>query len=140
VAGQLAVPRILWVALFISTLLYLVVIELTILEGEPSWQGLFLPLALAGVVTAGASLVAPRILLRQRTTKSTEEYSSTQVAGAYLISLILAMALAEAVAILGLILGILGAPVTVVMPFFVVTWILMLLRFPTQEKLDEFRA
>jgi hypothetical protein len=140
VAGQLAVPRILWVALFISTLLYLVVIELTTLEGEPKWQGLLFPLAVAAVATAGASLVAPRILLRQRTAQSTEESSSTQAAGAYLVSLILSMALAEAVAILGLILGILGAPVTVVMPFFVVTWILMLLRFPTQEKLDEFRV
>ncbi|MDH3200469.1 MAG: hypothetical protein OEM15_06215 [Myxococcales bacterium] len=139
-AGQLAVPRILWVALFFSTLLYLAVIELTTLEGEPSWQGLLLPLAVAAVMMAGASLVAPRLLLRQRSSKSTEESSSTQAAGAYLVALILAMALAEAVAILGFILGIRGAPVTVVMPFFVVTWILMLLRFPTQEKLDEFRA
>lgn len=139
-AGQLAVPRILWAALFISTLLYLAVIELTTVEGEPNWQGLLLPLAVAAAMTAGASLVAPRILLRQRSSKSTDESSSTRAAGAYLNSLILSMALAEAVAILGFVLGLRGAPVTVVMPFFVVTWILMLLRFPTQEKLDEFRA
>ena len=139
-AGQLAVPRILWAALFVSTLLYLAVIELTTVEGEPNWQGLLLPLAVAAVTTAGASLVAPRILLRQRSSKSTDESSSTRAAGAYLNSLILSMALAEAVAILGFVLGLRGAPVTVVMPFFVVTWILMLLRFPTQEKLDEFRA
>ena len=139
-AGQLAVPRILWAALFVSTLLYLAVIELTTVEGEPNWQGLLLPLAVAAAMTAGASLVAPRILLRQRSSKSTDESSSTRAAGAYLNSLILSMALAEAVAILGFVLGLRGAPVTVVMPFFVVTWILMLLRFPTQEKLDEFRA
>lgn len=139
-AGQLAVPRILWAALFISTLLYLAVIELTTVEGEPNWQGLLLPLAVAAAMTAGASLVAPRILLRQRSSKSTDESSSTRAAGAYLNSLILSMALAEAVAILGFVLGLRGAPVTVVMPFFVVTWILMLLRFPTQEELDEFRA
>lgn len=139
-AGQLAVPRILWAALFISTLLYLAVIELTTVEGEPNWQGLLLPLAVAAATTAGASLVAPRILLRQRSSKSTDESSSTRAAGAYLNSLILSMALAEAVAILGFVLGLRGAPVTVVMPFFVVTWILMLLRFPTQEELDEFRA
>ncbi|MDH3727271.1 MAG: hypothetical protein OER77_07050 [Myxococcales bacterium] len=139
-AGQLAVPRILWAALFVSTLLYLAVIELTTVEGEPNWQGLLLPLAVAAVTTAGASLVAPRILLRQRSSKSTDESSSTRAAGAYLNSLILSMALAEAVAILGFVLGLRGAPVTVVMPFFVVTWILMLLRFPTQEELDEFRA
>jgi len=139
-AGQLAVPRILWAALFISTLLYLAVIELTTVEGEPNWQGLLLPLAVAAAMTAGASLVAPRILLRQRSSKSTDESSSTRAAGAYLNSLILSMALAETVAILGFVLGLRGAPVTVVMPFFVVTWILMLLRFPTQEKLDEFRA
>lgn len=139
-AGQLSVPRILWVALFVSTLLYLVVIGLTTVEGEPHWQGLLLPLAVAAVMMAGASLVAPRILLRQRSAQSTDESSSTQAAGAYLVALILAMALAEAVAILGFILGVRGAPVTVVVPFFAVTWILMLMRFPTQEKLDEFRA
>jgi hypothetical protein len=138
--GQLAVPRILWAALFASTLLYIAVLELTIVQGESDWQALLLPLAFAGVTVAGGSLVAPRILRRQQSTKANEERSSPQAAGTYLVALILAMALAESVAIFGLVLGFRGAPATVVMPFFVVTWILMVIRFPTQEKVDEFHA
>jgi hypothetical protein len=50
-------------------------------------------------------------------------------------SLILAMALAEAVAIYGLVLGFNGAPPSVVLPFFVGAWILMIIRSPTEAKL-----
>jgi hypothetical protein len=55
----------------------------------------------------------------------------------YLTSFILAMALAEAVAIYGMVLGFKGAPSSVVLPFFVGAWILMLIRFPTEAKLGE---
>jgi hypothetical protein len=56
------------------------------------------------------------------------------------VALILSLALAESVCIFGLVLGFLGAPATVVMPFFFVTWVLMIIRFPTREKLDAFNA
>ena len=123
-----------------TMLLYIAFLELTTVQGEPNWEALVLPFAFAGVMMAGASIVAPRILLRQRSSTAGEKASSTQAGGPYLVSLILAMALAETVAIFGLVLGFLGAPPTIVLPFFVVTWILMLIRFPTQEKLNEFRT
>jgi len=138
--GPLTLSRILWTALFISTLLYIVVLELTTVQTEADWEALALPLVFAGVMLAGASLIGPRILIRRRSSTRAEEPSAGRAAGAYLVALILAMALAESIAIFGLILGFLGAPPSVVVPFFVVTWILMLIRFPTQEKLDEFRA
>lgn len=82
--GQLAVPRILWAALFVSTLLYVAVLELTIVSGQPDWQVLFPPLASAGAIVGGGSLVAPRVFLWQRSAKATKESSSTEAAGGYL--------------------------------------------------------
>jgi hypothetical protein len=51
----------------------------------------------------------------------------------YVTELIVTLALAESVAIFGLVLGFLGAPAHVVVPFFAVTWVLMLLNFPSAE-------
>ena len=110
------------------------------LEAVSDWQALVLPFAFAGVTTAGASLLAPRFIRARRPRGDAGQPPSSQTAGPYLVALILALALAESVCILGLVLGFLGAPPTVVMPFFVVTWILMLVRFPTKEKLDAFNA
>ena len=125
-AADLGVARILWVALFVSTLIYILVLELTTIDPGADWQSLAVMFALGGVMVAGASLLAPRFVRRS--------------AGAYLVALILALALAESVCILGLVLGFLGAPPVVVMPFFVVTWVLMIIRFPTKERHDAFTA
>lgn len=127
--GPLAVPRILWAALFSSTLIYLVVLELVVIENQGNWEMLVYPLAFAAAAVTGASLVAPRMVRAQGAGE-----------GRYLTSLILALALAESVAILGLVLGFLGAPAEVVVPFFTVSWVLMLIRFPTKAKLDAFAA
>ncbi len=121
---DLRVARILWGALFFSTLLYIVVLELTEAQSEADWESLATMFAFGAAGAAGASLLAPRFVRRST--------------GAYIISLVLALALAESVCILGLVLGFLGAPPTVVMPFFFVTWVLMVIRFPTKEKMAAF--
>jgi hypothetical protein len=123
---DLRVARILWGALFVSTLIYIVVLELTKVESGADWRSLVLVFVFAGVGAAGASLLVPRFVRRST--------------GAYLVALILTLALAEGVCIFGLVLGFLGAPAIVVMPFFFVTWVLMIIRFPTKEKLDAFDA
>jgi len=138
--GPLGLPRVLWAALFASTLIYILVLELMTPEAVSDWQALVLPFAFAGATTAGASLLAPRFIRARRPRGEAGQPPSSQTAGPYLVALILALALAESVSILGLVLGFLGAPPTVVVPFFVVTWILMLVRFPTKEKLDAFSA
>jgi hypothetical protein len=138
--APLGLPRVLWAALFASTLIYILVLDLMTLEAVSDWQAFVLPFAFAGVTTAGASLLAPRFIRARRPRGDAGQPPSSQTAGPYLVALILALALAESVCILGLVLGFLGAPPTVVMPFFVVTWILMLVRFPTKEKLDAFNA
>jgi hypothetical protein len=53
---------------------------------------------------------------------------------AYQTSLILGMALSEAVALLGFMLHFLGFPLPWVLPFFLASWVSMALRFPTVEK------
>jgi hypothetical protein len=121
---RIKLPRILWVALFVSTLLYIVVLELTEARPDGDWQSLASMFAFGGAGAAGASLIAPQFVKRSP--------------DAYLIALVLALALAESVCILGLVLGFLGAPPSVVLPFFVVTWVLMILRFPTQERMARF--
>lgn len=121
---DLRVARILWGALFFSTLLYIVVLELTEAQSEADWESLATMFAFGAAGAAGASLLAPRFVRRST--------------GAYIVSLVLALALAESVCILGLVLGFLGAPPTVVMPFFFVTWVLMVIRFPTKEKMAAF--
>ena len=123
---DLGLARVLWAALFVSTLIYIVVLELTTAESGTDWQSLAMMFAFGGLGAAGASLIAPQFVKRS--------------SGAYLVALILALALAESVCILGLVLGFLGAPPSVVMPFFVVTWVLMVIRFPTREKIDAFGA
>lgn len=135
-AEQLGMSRVLWAALFVSTLIYIVVLELTTVESGADWQALAPMFALGGLGAAGASLLAPRFVKK----KPPGEPTSAQAAGPYLVALILALALAESVCILGLILGFQGAPPTVVMPFFVVTWLLMIIRFPTKERIDAFNV
>jgi len=138
--GPLGLPRVLWAALFASTFIYIVVLELMTPEAVSDWQALVLPFAFAGVTTAAASLLAPRFIRARRLRGDAGQPPSSQTAGPFLVALILALALAESVCILGLVLGFLGAPPAVVMPFFFVAWILMVVRFPTKEKLDAFSA
>ncbi|MBT8450980.1 MAG: hypothetical protein KJO40_03320 [Deltaproteobacteria bacterium] len=125
---SLFVARILWAALFASTLIYLLVLEVVELQSGSSWETLLYPLAFASVATAGASLIAPRMLRRGGGHNSTVTHDRD------LTILIVALALAESIAIFGLVLGFLGAPATVVVPFFAAAWILMIIRFPTKEK------
>ena len=124
--ADIGLARVLWAALFLSTLIYIVVLELTAAQPESDWQPLAMMFAFGAVGAAGASLVAPQLVKRS--------------SGAYLVALIIALALAESVCILGLMLGFLGAPASVVLPFFAVTWVLMIIRFPTKERMAEFDA
>ncbi len=124
--AELKLARVLWSALFGSTLIYIAVLELTSARPDADWKALAPMFAFGAVGAGGASLLAPRLAARS--------------AGGYLVSLIVTLALAESVCILGLVLGFLGAPPMVVLPFFVITWLLMITRFPTRERLDTFGA
>lgn len=120
-SGELGVARVVWAALFVSTLLYVAVLELVDIAPSDEWQSLAPMFAIGAVGAAGASVVVPRFV---------------KAGTSYFVVMILALGLAESVAILGLVLGFLGAPPTVVIPFFFIAWALMVPRFPTQAKLD----
>jgi F0F1-type ATP synthase membrane subunit c/vacuolar-type H+-ATPase subunit K len=133
-AGKLLVPRILWLALLLSTLVYLYVLDVTAVRGEPSWEQLWAGLAITAMATGAASLFAPRLLVKRHPANPNDGPAENR----YVTGLVLAMALAEAVAIYGLVLGFQGAPFSVVLPFFAGAWFLMLIRFPTEAKLASF--
>jgi hypothetical protein len=69
-AGKLLVPRILWFALFLSTLIYLYVLDVTAVQGEPSWERLWTGISIAAVAVGAASLFAPRLLVKRRPTEA----------------------------------------------------------------------
>ena len=153
-------PRILWFALFGSTLIFLAIPAfLDIEDREPLELGTIVALALAGVGTAVASRVVPSINHRQSLKAKNLQVTDQVVRDAsdvlpyrdaprqrvfadpkaaenaaiiaHMTPFILGMALAEATAQFGFVLMFLGLPMVQALPFFVVAWILMLLRFPT---------
>lgn len=133
--NKLLVPRILWFALFVSTLIYVYVLDVTPPKGESTWEPISTFMTVAAVVSGLASLFGPRLLVKPA---SKSKAANATPMNQYQVGLILAMALAEAVAIYGMILGFRGAPNSVVLPYFIAAWVLMLIRFPTESKLAQF--
>ena len=162
---NLTVPRLIWGALLLSTFAYLgvgwwmvqqrteaVEVEMTLLYG----------LAAAGFCSAVASLVLPRFFLgawtrrvklkvedrpdptaethyRQHVTGSRvfvdPDEARRQLAAAFFVPLILGLALAESVAIYGLVLLLLGSSWPEAIGFFAASWVLMAVRFPLEGPL-----
>ena len=61
---DLSLARVLWAALFASTLIYIVVLELTTAQSGADWQSLAMMFAFGGAGAAGASLIAPQFIKR----------------------------------------------------------------------------
>jgi hypothetical protein len=166
---SLVTARILWGALLLSTVLFLVVLLVIRPDPPEAPQPMLLPvLALAAVASAAFSEIVPRMNYRQAARNVKLETEDEAIADPnrhasdvlpfretttvmrkvakdpkaarqrafmiYQTAFILKMALAESIALYGFILHFLGFPLTVALPFFVVCWILMLVRFPTLEK------
>ncbi|GMV17496.1 MAG: hypothetical protein HS104_00135 [Polyangiaceae bacterium] len=156
---RLLTPRILWGALLASTVLFLVV--LFVQPHPPSIATPILAPALGAVAIGLAifSFVLPmqqqRTVLQQAKVEITEApdpnasgvipyrdapkrrvFADPKAAENtafvnYQTSLILGCALSEAIAIFGFMLGFLGHPPVVFLPFFVASWVLIGVRFPT---------
>jgi len=156
-AARMITPRILWGALLASTGIYLVILQtLELAPGEP--DPMMLPaLAIAGAFSAITSIAWPAYAQRQAAASATfeiEEVPDPNAQGMFrdqvptlrrfadpdavvskgmalfFTPYILAMALAESVAIYGFVLGFLGFDLVTIIPFWVVAWALMLVRFP----------
>ena len=155
-SAQLLTPRILWFSILSATVVFLV---LPVSQSDPaSGATLFLPLTLAALGCGIASVVLPlhlqrsalkrlklstievedqerafgSIVPRRRAFKDADlaEHAALRV---YQTSLILGLALAESIALDGFVLEFLAAGTKSVIPFFVASWLLILVRFPRRS-------
>jgi hypothetical protein len=156
------VPFILWGALFSSTFMLLAVVFVAAPPPAEPLDPMLVPIL--GAVAVGEaimSFVLPAQLLRnglQRLSIPTREIqdptalpglgktlrvpidSAAAVRALMTVTMtpfILALALSEAVALTGFSLGFMGAPKEQCLPFFIASWVLLLLRFPRPKALIE---
>lgn len=156
-------PQILWAALFTSTVLFGVV-AFIIQQPPQAPQATMLPgLAFVALASAVMSVVLPRQQMTRSLTRlltpmiveqpnPAAEVTFREAAPplrvfhdpsaawkkalfAYQQPLILALALAESVGLIGLAAVAVGFPRTTIIPFLVVCWVLQIARFPTDAKL-----
>jgi hypothetical protein len=156
-APTLTTARIIWGALLASLGIY-VALLVTGFGGPRPEEGpepvMITALSAVAMFNSLASLLFPRYLLRQGLASSRDRLRELvgqppEVIGQRAMTLgfapmIIGLALAESVAIFGLILGLLGAPLLTVAPFFAAGAMLMLVQFPTMGRfrgpLDEALA
>jgi hypothetical protein len=164
--ARLTVPRILWAALLGSTLITLGVL-FTLHDPQKMSEAtmpVLSVLAAMALFSATTGSVMPGMLRKKALLAAkvaVEEVDDPNAVGSfrataakvrvfanstnaravalrsYQTAFILGMAFAEGISIMGFVAGMLGAPVLYVLPFWVVTWVLMLIRFPTDKAVDE---
>jgi hypothetical protein len=160
-AQNVATMKILWGCLLASTVMLFgvgVFVTRGGYEAPRPEQALLVALAVVSAISAGASVVFPRHTLHRTLrapkleTEATEakdrmfsdtrrrlrrfadsKHARVRLAAAAMTSMILGMALAESVALDGLVLMFLGHSVRVCAAFFGVCWILMATKFPNPK-------
>jgi hypothetical protein len=162
IARRLWLARQVWISLVVSVLLFLLWQILTQGPPRPAFHvTMAIGLAPVALAVAVLSVLLParvlRLALREQSIPVTDQRGESigtfqesapmlhviadpegAVLGAwprYQSALIIGMALAEAVALFGLLLAYLGAPLAVWTPFFVVCFALMATKFPRLETL-----
>lgn len=126
------VPRItwwiIWLALTASVVMYFVVLKVSPTEpdAEGSWRSLHTSLMVIAAVTIVASF-AIRFIGTRQLIESEGAKKRSLAFGTYIVSL----ALAESVAIFGLVLAFMGAPFSEYIAFFVIGGVALLAQPPT---------
>ncbi|MBK8996524.1 MAG: hypothetical protein IPM35_12355 [Myxococcales bacterium] len=156
---RLVTPRILWGALLASTVLFLAVLFFVPHEHAAPMPILPPALGVVAIGLGIFSFVLPmqqqRTVLQQAKVEITEapdpnasgvipyrdapkrrvfadpKAAENKAFACYQTPLILGCALSEAIAIFGFMLGFLGHPPALFLPFFVASWVLIAVRFPT---------
>ncbi len=155
--------RILWGALFASTVIFFVIMLVVHPENQGPPQSIMAPaFAFVALTTAVMSFIMPRMNYRQaianvklETVEQSVDTGSDVLpyrSGAkrrvfakpdqarrkalviFQTPFILSLALSESIALYGFILGFLGFHFLIALPFFLVSWVLIALRFPTEQK------
>lgn len=162
--ARLRTPRILFGAMFGATVMFLVVLFVVERPEsrplDPMFPPMFAVVALAVLATSfilpakqlavafksrdlpvaeeadpEASDVIPYRDAPKRRVFANPKQAAARAFALYNTRFILEMALSESVALFGFVLGFLGHPLVVFLPFFVVSWVAMALRFPTPKKI-----
>lgn len=159
----LFVPRVLWIAMILSVLMFLVILQVVPLPPAPLNPVMAPALALVAVLVAGASFVMPRLVLRQALAKAelrvideadpgafgsfyreaaprrrifADRGAAVRAAlAAYQTSFILSVALSEAVALFGFVLAFQGFAPVAWAPLYAAGLILIAIRFPTARRM-----
>lgn len=158
-SNLLRVPRILWGALYASTFVYLFVYFSRPAPASPggSLETMHIALGVAALGCAVASFLLPArfhamgaaaaklaveevpdpdgsVMFRDKAPTvrvfADPGQARKKAMALYFTPLVLSLALTEAIAIYGLVLGFLGAEPVAVLPFFIAAWILFIPRFP----------
>lgn len=153
-APPLVTLRIVWAAILVSVALLFVSLRFVSLPSEPADPSLFPILLAVGLVQSVGSIVLPGFLHRQGTRAQpleTREVARTvtpdspsptlrvfvdpdkarlEAQKRFQVVTILSLALSESVALFGYVLGFQGHPEGRVVPFFLVSLVLILIRFP----------
>ena len=137
--------RIVWAALLASQGIYAAILLGGVLEAplEPPDPIMLPALGCVALFVAAASMLLPRYFLGQIPRLLTERDRGLREHGQAALfaraiqfaatPFIIGMALAEAVGIFGLVLGALGVPHLMALPFFALSVVLMLMKFPTER-------
>jgi hypothetical protein len=120
---SLVTLRVLWAAITCSTMVFLLV--LTVVERPPQPLN---PVLLPAFAAVSLGCIAVGILLPQKALRM--GHSAHAPLAAYQTAAILGLALTEAVALFGFVLGFLGFAPTSFGPFFGAAWVVFVLRFP----------
>ena len=157
IAARLRVVRIIWMAIFVATVLYVLVLAFVV--RSPAQAPPLVALAVPAAIVAVMSVVIPRKLLGDslRTLNVTVTNEAGEPIGSfresapmrkviadpaqaivdafprYHTTLLMGLALAESVALFGLAAGYMGAPPAVSAPFFAVSFALLATKFPRAE-------
>ncbi|MGZ3424801.1 MAG: hypothetical protein ACXWUG_05275 [Polyangiales bacterium] len=120
---QLLTLRILWASITSSTLVFLLVLDMAHLPAHRPNPTMIPVLAVAALGCLAVGIILPRTTLRAKR-------EARRPAVMFQTAAILGLAMTEAIALFGLVLGFQGFDLPVFLPFFVVAWLVFALRFP----------
>lgn len=121
--------RMLWLGIAGSSGLLMVVLQMARRPpSPPPVMTMVLALAACAVACLLASVLLPMATFRAQLARGRLISAPMFTTGA-----VLGLALTEAVALFGFVLGFLNAPMTTYLPFFAAAWLVFLLRFPRRS-------
>jgi F0F1-type ATP synthase membrane subunit c/vacuolar-type H+-ATPase subunit K len=120
--------RILWAAIFGSTLALIAVLQQVHVTAQPANPMMPIVFAIVALGCIGVGVMLPLTTLRAARAQNRLRPAMYQTAA------ILGLALTESVALFGFVLAFLGFSPASYMPFFGVAWIIFVLRFPQSTR------